>query len=384
MTTSRRMPTLLLGGFSARRPPFEVEQSRVLAWLADAHTASEAALAGLGPDERAAFAQRIRKRIARFCCDPNRIRARGTVVSDMAARGDATAIYDDLPHNPRGRSTAARSAAFAAAVNPYFEAEYAAEHQAPSDLIHVTCTGYVAPSPAQRLVSARGWGDSTRVTHAYHMGCNAAFPALRIGAGCLATGSSRVDVVHTELCTLHLDPSDHSAEQLVVQSLFADGLIRYTLRDREGDRGLRVLALAESILPDSADTMQWVVADTGLHMTLARDVAERLGPVLRPFVADMCARAGIRFDEALAGARFAIHPGGPKIIDQVREALGLSEPQVETSRQVLYDHGNMSSATLPHVWMRMAADRQVAPGTAIVSLAFGPGLTVCGGVMRKQ
>ena len=93
------------------------------------------------------------------------------------------------------------------------------------------------PSAAQRLVAAKGWGAATRVTHAYHMGCYAAFPALRMAAGFLsapdslrASGLKRVDVVHTEMCSLHMNPLHHAAEQLVVQSLFADGVhppIRY-------------------------------------------------------------------------------------------------------------------------------------------------------------
>jgi predicted naringenin-chalcone synthase len=36
---------------------------------------------------------------------------------------------------------------------------------------------------------------------------------------------ARVDIVHTELCSLHLQPLRHEAEQLVIQSLFADGCI---------------------------------------------------------------------------------------------------------------------------------------------------------------
>ena len=44
----------------------------------------------------------------------------------------------------------------------------------------------------------------------------------------------------------------------------------------------------------------------------------------------------------------------------------------------------MSSATLPHVWMRLLEDDAVASGTLVVSLAFGPGLTICGGIFRKD
>ncbi len=302
---------------------------------------------------------------------------------------DALAIYDVTRH-PRGKGTAARSRVFAEAVNAYFEAEYDDEPVAPGDLVHVTCTGYVSPSGAQRLVERKGWGRSTRVTHAYHMGCYAAFPALRIAVGSLCAperlASSaverRVDIVHTELCTLHLDPSNHSIEQLVVQSLFADGFIRYSVR--EGGPGLRLLALDERVLPESVDAMSWVLSDGGMQMTLARDVPQRIAAMLRPFVTGLYEKAGLDAGARLAATVFAVHPGGPKIIDGVRDVLELGEAQVKTSRQVLYDHGNMSSATLPHVWMRLLADEGTRPGTLVLSLAFGPGLTVCGALFEKQ
>ena len=79
------------------------------------------------------------------------------------------------------------------------------------------------------------------------MGCYAAVPAVRIAAGLVATRlRARVDIVHTELCSLHLDPADHRIEQLVVQSLFADGLIRYSLVADERRPASRVLATARA------------------------------------------------------------------------------------------------------------------------------------------
>ena len=75
-----------------------------------------------------------------------------------------------------------------------------------------------------------------------------------------------MDVVHTELCTLHLDPLDHSVERMVVQSLFGDGFIRYAVRDAgDGERGLRVLALDEQLVPGSVDAMSWTVSDWGMQ-----------------------------------------------------------------------------------------------------------------------
>jgi predicted naringenin-chalcone synthase len=193
-----------------------------------------------------------------------------------------------------------------------------------------------------------------------------------------------VDIVHTELCTLHLDPSDHSAEQCVVQSLFGDGFIRYSMRDSADGPGLEVLALSEQILPGSADAMGWTVADFGMRMTLTRDVPDRIAGALRPFVTELFDKSGLNLSKELKNSVVAVHPGGPKIIDRVREILELDPAQVQTSRDVLFDYGNMSSATLPHIWQRIVCDERVRAGATVLSLAFGPGLSVCGGLFRKH
>jgi predicted naringenin-chalcone synthase len=384
---------LTLSNFSMQRPRYEIAQSRALEWLSDIHATSQATIESLTPAERDVFAERMRKIMQRCACGPEKVGSRGHVIADHGSTDfDNLALYDVTRH-PRGRGTATRSRLFAEVVDAYFEREFAEENTAPSELIHVTCTGYVSPSGAQRVVASKGWGQLTHVTHAYHMGCYAAFPAIRIAAGHLSVPGSfatrganrRADIVHTELCSLHLDPSEHSAEQCVVQSLFADGFVRYSMQEEtEAAPGLEVLALSEQILPGSAQSMGWAVADFGMHMTLARDVPERIAGALRPFVSELFAKSGLSLAENLRHAVVAVHPGGPKIIDRVREVLELDEAQVKTSRAVLFDYGNMSSATLPHVWMRILADEDVLPGTLIVSLAFGPGLTVCGGLFRKH
>jgi predicted naringenin-chalcone synthase len=352
----------LLYDFRITRPKHECPQSLTLEWLATEHARADG--------ERSV--DRMRKLVARVACSPSQIRSRGHVL--------------EIP-NLTGATTLERTRIYEREVNAYFESAYR-EHDAPDDLVHVTCTGYVAPSGAQRLVAMRGWGDRTRVTHAYHMGCYAAIPALRIAAGCLATSrpGARTDVVHTELCTLHLDAAEHSAEQLVVQSLFADGFVRYSVAQEAPKSGAcyEVLGASERVVPESGTAMAWCVADRGMQMTLSRDVPKIFAEVLRPFTIELLERANVAVSE-LKSAKLAVHPGGPRIIDGVKESLELDESQVRTSRGVLYDYGNMSSATLPHVWKRMLDDDDDLPrGSLVVSLAFGPGLTVCGAVFRKR
>lgn len=354
---------MLLTRFVATRPPFEVAQARSLAWLADAHA------------EAGAKRARIERLLARIGCGPDKIARRGQSIGDL----DRPGFRFDLA------GTEARTRRYAELVDAYFARAYADEPVAPDDLVHVTCTGYASPNGAQKLVARRGW--PTRVLSAYHMGCYAALPALRIARGLVATGSARVDLVHTELCSLHFDPHAHGLEQLVVQSLFADGMIRYCAvpdRDRvDRPRGLAVRALHERVLADSAGAMTWIVGDAGMQMTLSRDVPDRIAGALRGFVAELLRAGGCGVAD-LRGAVVAVHPGGPKIIDRVRDVLELDEAQVAASRRVLFEHGNMSSATLPHIWQRLLDDPGVPAGTPIPSLAFGPGLTVTGALLEKR
>ncbi len=376
----------MLRSFSVRRPEYDLEQARSLAWLARTHALSEATRVGLDRAARIAFEERLASVIGRVACGPSAIARRGSVLAEICAEStDAMKIYD-VSTSPGGAGTGARTAVFRDVVRQYFRDTYDGVREAPSEIIHVTCTGYAAPSGAQELVAARGWGEHTKVTHAYHMGCYAAFPALRIAHGSLLrqpSTSGRVDIVHTELCSLHLDPSVHSLEQLVVQSLFADGLCRYSVESGGDSSGLALLALDEHIIHDSAESMSWVESDHGMTMTLARDVPARIRGALSAFVRNLFSAAGVDADRELARAAFAVHPGGPKIIDAVRDVFSLQESQLTESRAVLREHGNMSSATLPHIWSRMHDSAAREPGTFIVSLAFGPGLTLSGGLMRK-
>ena len=386
---------LFLTDFQSLRPAHVIEQAESFAWLAAAHTEAEARLAHAEGRafEPARFHDRMRKHLGRFGCGADKIERRGHALPDCAhTRWSEMEIYR-LADRAEGEGMLARTQFFARAADGVLARLYAEDDAPPGDLVHVTCSGYVSPSAAQKLVARRGWGGHTRVTHAYHMGCYASLPAVRIGGGFVAlgkglrSGASHTDVVHTEICSLHMNPLRHEPEQLVVQTLFADGFIRYKIRHAASHDGrrpaLEILALHEDVVPDSDESMSWICSDWGMHMTLARDVPDRIAGVLSAFVGRLFEQAGLDQARHRGEALFAVHPGGPRILDRVREGLGLDESQIAASRKVLREHGNMSSATLPHVWMALGDAREVRAGTLIVSLAFGPGLTLCGGIFRK-
>ena len=385
---------IFVNRFRSEQPAYRVGQSQALNWLGEAHTQAEslsAAREGVS-FHKDAFREKIQDLLRRYGCREDKISARASQNEDFTHTNWSEMKVFRLDETPQGRGATVRSRFFESATAPVFERLFADRPEPPGDIIHVTCTGYSSPSVAQNFVSQQGWGSMCRVTHAYHMGCYAAFPALRLASslvqappGLRSRGQPRVDIVHTELCTLHLNPLVHTPEQLVVQSLFADGFIVYSLleADHEPDgSSYELLALDEIVIPDSSESMSWVCSDWGMQMTLARDVPEKLVGSIRPFVDELFVRARLSEQERNE-ASYAIHPGGPKIVSGVQKLLGLGGKQVAHSRAVLFDSGNMSSATLPHVWERMLSDDCLPTGQAVLSLAFGPGLTLCGAVMRK-
>lgn len=386
-----------LTNFRSLRPRHLATQAETLEWLALAHTQAETQQAALEgrPFEPRAFLASMQRRLARFGCGADTIAMRGHEIDDCShQRWHEMDVYSSA-ERPSAAGTRARTKLFGRVAGRALAQLFDETVHAPEHLIHVTCTGYEAPSAAQLLVAGKGWGSQTSVTHAYHMGCYAALPALRMATGFEALraagggaslAAKRVDIVHTEICSLHMNPSRHEPEQLVIQSLFADGCIGYSVSSAAASAGqsagLSVLSQVEWIVPDSAGSMAWLCSDFGMEMVLARDVPDKIAASLAPFVECLLERAG----ETAASAKqavFALHPGGPKIVDQIAATLGLTEAQIAFSRAVLRERGNMSSATLPHVWQAIVESPRVASGELVVSLAFGPGLTLSGAVLRK-
>jgi predicted naringenin-chalcone synthase len=184
-----------------------------------------------------------------------------------------------------------------------------------------------------------------------------------------------MDIVHTEICSLHNNLSKHETHTLVSQSLFADGFIKYSMVKDTHLPSLQVLRVKEEIIPDSRGSMTWEVAPWGFEMFLGKEVGVLIVRHLPGYLERI---------KAPQNALFAIHPGGPKILSYVQKALGLKDAQLAHSYEILKNYGNMSSATLPHIWEKILNDPEVSSGTPIVSLAFGPGLNFAGAIMEKR
>jgi predicted naringenin-chalcone synthase len=114
--------------------------------------------------------------------------------------------------------------------------------------------------------------------------------------------------------------------------------------------------------------MSWHVGDHGFVMTLSPQVPDFLREHVNPWVSTWLAEHGL---SAADVCTWAIHPGGPRILTAVQASLGLADADLATSRDVLRQCGNMSSATLLFILKRLRNRDAQLP---CVAMSFGPGL----------
>jgi predicted naringenin-chalcone synthase len=229
-----------------------------------------------------------------------------------------------------------------------------------------TCTGYATPGLDIRLASDLGMPPGLQRLLVGHMGCYAALPGLA-AVGDYVTARSRPAVLLCcELTSLHVQPPVRELDQVVAHALFSDAAAAVVLQP--GGRGRRLAGVVARTDPSTADHMTWDVTDLGFRMGLSPRVPDVLARHVGDVVGELLVGAGLRTEDVDG---WAVHPGGPRILDVVRDHLGLTEEQLAPSRSVLAEHGNCSSATVLLVLEELAD-----VDGPVVAMAFGPGLTL--------
>jgi alkylresorcinol/alkylpyrone synthase len=127
--------------------------------------------------------------------------------------------------------------------------------------------------------------------------------------------------------------------------------------------------------------MSWEITDCGFRMRLSPRVASVLEQHVEQATTALLGRHGLAVSDV---DHWAIHPGGPKIVDAVAGRLGLSQDAVAASKDVLRHHGNCSSATVLLVLDELVRTQNPSAGEHVVAMAFGPGLTLYAALFRAN
>lgn len=243
-------------------------------------------------------------------------------------------------------------------------------------LITVSCTGLSSPGIDAALIEQLKLPDDIYHTSVNFIGCNAAFHALKIAdAITKAESRAKVLIVCVELCTLHFQPkNDH--DHLLSNTIFGDGAAAVIIApdDYANDerRSLTMNGFYSLLLNKGKNLMGWNVTPVNFEMILDAKIPEFIGDEIENIFLKVNKKFNITPGTI---TKWAIHPGGKKIVDTVKDKLQLNNNDLKHSYKILEAYGNMSSPTILFV-LNELMEEQNNIGETIFSMGFGPGLSI--------
>lgn len=243
-------------------------------------------------------------------------------------------------------------------------------------LVSTTITGLAVPSLDARLMARLPLRADLRRIPIVGLGCVGGAAGIGRVHEWLAGHPDGVAVLlAVELCSLTLQRDDTSTANLVASGLFGDGAAAVVLvGDRAAQRlaphGVQVVASRSRLYPGTERAMGWDVGATGLRIVLGAEVPDLVRTQVRGDVDGFLSAYGL--DRARVGWWVA-HPGGPKVLDAMAEALEVPAEALGVTWRSLARIGNLSSASVLHVLADTLRDEPPEPGSPGVLLAMGPG-----------
>lgn len=239
-------------------------------------------------------------------------------------------------------------------------------------LIFVTVTGVATPSIDARLVNRLSLPPRVKRMPIFGLGCVGGAAGLARAADYVRAYPDEVAVLlSVELCSLTLQPHDLSIPNLIATGLFGDGAAAVVVvGERRPAAGPHIVASRSVFYPDSERLMGWDISEAGFRIVLSADVPKLVRDHLCRDVDDFLAEHGL---DRSAIASWVCHPGGPRVLEAMEEALELPPEALAVTWKSLREMGNLSSASVLLVLGDTLESRRPPPGSWGLLLALGPG-----------
>jgi len=244
-------------------------------------------------------------------------------------------------------------------------------------LVVNTCTGYICPGISTYLIERLGLDRTIRVYDLVGSGCGGALPNLEVAESLLGRAPDKVVVsASVEICTATFQMGN-DLSLLVSNALFGDGAAAALLWRRK--QGLQLIASSSWYVPEDRDAIRYVHKDGQLYNQLSTRLPHLVKKAVAQVLRDLLGPRDLRVADI---KHWAFHTGGEKIINCIRDEIGLSEEQLLPTRSILSAYGNMSS---PTVWFVLndILGNGIDQGDFCVMVAFGAGLSAHAVLLRQ-
>lgn len=245
-------------------------------------------------------------------------------------------------------------------------------------LVVNTCTGYICPGISTYLIEKLGLRRDMKVYDLVGSGCGGAIPNLEVAGSLVKNSAEGVVVsVSVEICSATFQMGD-DLSLLISNALFGDGASAAVLWNRSS--GLELIASASYYVPEDRDAIRYVHKNGQLHNQLSTNLDDLVRKAVSQVVVKLLKPVSLSVADI---KHWALHTGGEKIINAVKDEIGLSETQLNPTRRILAEYGNMSS---PTVWFVLNEILQegIESGEWCVMAAFGAGLSAHAYLLRKS
>lgn len=248
-------------------------------------------------------------------------------------------------------------------------------------LVFVTSTGFIAPGVDVAVIKELGLPRTTSRVVVNFMGCAAAMNGIRMATDFVrANPDKKALVVCLEISSVNAVFAD-DINEVITHSLFGDGCGAVVVGASEVHHpipagNIVIRDTFSHLLDDAEDGIVLGVNHNGITCELAANLPGYIYRGVDPVISAILRSHGLdKSDIEL----WAIHPGGPKIIDESAHSLGIDPARAEASWDILARYGNMLSVSLIFVLEQMAkrtADaNKVSTG---IAFSFAPGVTLEG------
>lgn len=239
-------------------------------------------------------------------------------------------------------------------------------------IITVSCTGIMIPSLDAYLINELGLRQDVVRLPVTEMGCAAGVSGLIYAHNFLKSNpNKRIAIVAVESPTATFQLNDYSMANMVSAAIFGDGAACVLLSSEEDALGPKIIGEDMYHFKDTAHLMGFDLTNHGLKMILDPAVPETIASHFPAIVHPFLERYGSDISKV---DHLIFHPGGKKIVQTVEALFGTLGKNIDDTRAVLKEYGNMSSATVLYVLERFM-EKGIAPGEQGLVLSFGPGFS---------